>query len=143
MFVNGVGVVLCGSAEDYVGMSIAWLTKVEKDHVLISVPKGALGTEKLLEEGRFTLSLLAETQTEIARQFGGSKQKVVVEKDQTFLFSTDWGTPAVGECSGVFLCEVISSSELNDQVLVIAQLSGPVASTELSPLVFRKSDFFA
>ncbi|WP_205695410.1 flavin reductase, partial [Corallincola luteus] len=110
MFVNGVGVVLCGSAEDYVGMSIAWLTKVEKDHVLISVPKGALGTEKLLEEGRFTLSLLAETQTEIARQFGGSKQKVVVEKDQTFLFSTDWGTPAVGECSGVFLCEVISSS---------------------------------
>lgn len=55
MFVNGIAIVLSGSADSYAGMSIARLTKIDEQHVLLSVPKSAWATQRLLIERLFTV----------------------------------------------------------------------------------------
>ena len=47
MFTNGVGVVLVGTVDDPVGMSIAWLTQVEREHVVVSLPGESRGTDQV------------------------------------------------------------------------------------------------
>ncbi len=137
-----MGVVLCGTQEDFFGMSIAWLTKVEKEHVLVSLPRGALGTQKALVDKRFTLNLLAESQIEIARQFGGSKQKKLVDKSHAVIVNTEWGIPAIRDCCSTYLCKVASAQELNEQMLVIAKIFACIDKGKSTPLTYKQSDFF-
>lgn len=142
MFLNGVGVVFSGTLEDYVGMSIAWFTKVARDHVVLSLPARAQGTNRVVSERRFTLSLLSESQAEVARQFGGTGQASASSLDRPVLLETDGGTPAIYESCAVYLCDVVSAETLGDQVLVTARLIGPAYATAASPLVYREADYF-
>ena len=139
MFVNGVGVVLSGTLEDYAGMSIAWMTKVERDHVVLSLPKKAKGTQRVTSTGRFTLSLLSESQRDIARLFGGAGSHSV--PGPVDLVETDWGMPAIGSSCAVYLCDVVTTQALNDQVVVMVRMTGPVYETSASPLVYNEEDY--
>jgi len=41
VFLNGVNVVLCGNEVAFHGATIAWGTKVEKEHAMVSLPRSA------------------------------------------------------------------------------------------------------
>lgn len=142
MIVNGVTVVISGVDDDYIGMSIAWCTFVEKNHVVISLPKSASGTKRLLADEMFTLSALSDDQTEVARKYGGSNQKYRLGSEEKYLVSTQWGVPVVANCYAVMLCKIYHVLEVNEQVIVTAEVTDRNVNDERNLLIFEKSDFF-
>ena len=140
MFTNGVGVVLAGTLAEPVGMSIAWLTRVEREHVVLSLPEGARGTARILSDGRFTLSLLADSQEDVARWFGRS-ERTSARREPPALVETAWGVVAVEGSLAVYLCTVVGMQGLGGQTVVTARTEGPVQVEQGRPLVYRASDY--
>lgn len=139
MFTTGVGVVLAGTMSEPVGMSIAWLTRVEREHVVVSLPASARGTARVVADGRFTLSLLAASQEAVARWYGGSA--VASRGSAPALVETAWGVAAVGGSLAVYLCRVASVENVGEQRVVTARAEGPVLSAPGRPLVYRAEDY--
>ena len=75
LFLNGVSVVLSGDAETFRGASIAWATKVERDHAMVSLPGHAAVTECIRNAAEFTINVLAAEQSHIARQYGDHRKR--------------------------------------------------------------------
>ena len=48
MFLNGVSIVLCGDEHKIEGATIAWATKIEKKHLMLSLPSTANITKAVL-----------------------------------------------------------------------------------------------
>ena len=138
-FTSGVSVVMVGTSSAPVGMSIAWLTQVERDHVAVSLPRGARGTDRVISTDRFTLSLLSESQMDIARRYGGGRRKV--DGAQDHLIETDWDTPVVRAGCAAYLCRVVGAQTVREQVVVTARIVKTVYAAEASPLLYRPADY--
>jgi len=85
MFVNGISVVICGTKLEYQAATIAWSTKIEKNHIMVSLPFDASVTSSINTQRQFTVSVLGKNQTNIARQYGGRKQIRCVPIDTDFI----------------------------------------------------------
>ncbi|GAA5215191.1 hypothetical protein GCM10025776_10760 [Corallincola platygyrae] len=146
MFFNGVSVVCRGDVADSEGMSIAWFTQVETDHLVLSLPGNSDVTDRLLDDSRFTLSVLSECQVPVAKMFGGSQQKQLASdihwQEEEALEMTEWGIPAVKNACGVYLCEVVSEDRIEGQRIVIAKMLHREEVEGCIPLPYRKTDYF-
>ncbi len=71
MYTNGISIILTGSNDDYKGMAIAWVSQVEKAHLVIALPKGSEATDLLLKRKAFSVNELGVGQENLAREFGG------------------------------------------------------------------------
>ena len=142
MFLNSITIVLCGNADRTLGATIAWATKVERDHALVSLPKDAAVTGCIADSGTFTISVLASDQAHVARQYGGGRQSDPREPDPADLDVERWDMPAVKGARGQFLCEVRHTLTTREQVVVIAEIVDSVASDDRPPLTYRHGDYF-
>jgi flavin reductase (DIM6/NTAB) family NADH-FMN oxidoreductase RutF len=142
IFLNNVNVVLCGDAECFSGASIAWGTKVEKNHALVSLPRNAAVTKCISESSIFTISVLSSEQSNIARQYGGkmqSDQRPIETGDLVFI---PWAVPVVKNACAQLLCHVRHRIPVDEQVIVIAKIVESDASDRLKPLVYDHSHYF-
>lgn len=143
LFLNGVSVVLSGDADDFRGASIAWATKVERDHALVSLPNHAAVTRNIRDTGLFTISVLAADQSHIARQYGGTSQtdRQAIEPDD--LDFNRWHVPAVKHARAQLLCEQRHTLDVRDQVIVIAQISDFMFADDRGPLTYIHEQYFS
>jgi len=138
----GVNVVICGTKNDYQGMSIAWVSYVEKKHIVVSMPRSSSITERVLSEGKFSVCVLAEDQSNIARQYGGGAQIRKVVQDNDLVECGEWDIPMIKACCTKMLCEICIVKHINKQTIVIAEVVDKNEIDALVPLVYNHADYF-
>jgi len=143
VFVNSVNIVLCGNAERFQGASIAWGTKVEKDHAMVSLPKHAAVTEFIGRLGNFTINVLSSDQPNIARQYGGKSQSDPHDVNADDLDFSQWQVPVVRDACAQLLCEVRHTLIIKEQSMVIGEIMDTASSETLEPLVYDHSRYFS
>jgi flavin reductase (DIM6/NTAB) family NADH-FMN oxidoreductase RutF len=142
IFLNGVNVVLCGNGESFQGASIAWGTKVEKDHAMVSLPKHGAVTNCISHSGVFTISVLSSDQSNIARQYGGKMQSNPHDIESRDLNFTQWAVPVVQHACAQLLCHVRHRLPINEQVIFIGEIAEFKSSDNLAPLVYDHGHYF-
>ena len=143
MFVNGVTVVLCGNEQDFHGATIAWATKIEKGHVTVSLPSEAPVTKVILAKKAFSISVLSHSQSDIARQYGGSKQTQPLPQNLEDLNFGLWDVPVVRNCRAHLLCNTIQDIAVKEQTVFIASITESAFSESTAPLIYEHSAYFA
>lgn len=142
MFLNGVTIILCGDDRAFEGAAIAWATKVEKNHVMVSLPSKAPITSAILSNKVFSISVLGDGQWGVARQYGGSKQSKALPRDIHDLDFNLWDVPVVKNCRAHLLCNTIQNIHVNEQVVLIAEVSELEFFNEIPPLVYNHAEYF-
>jgi len=137
-----VNVVICGNKNDYEGMSIAWVSYVEKEHIVVSMPRQSSITERVLNEGKFSISVLAENQANIARQYGGGAQIQKIPQDNDLVECGEWGIPVIKACCSKMLCEICIAEHINKQTVAIAEVVDKHESDASVPLVYNHAEYF-
>ena len=143
MFTNGITVVLTGTETEFAGMTISWITMIETNHLVMSLPKNAKATTQLLENKKFSVSELSEGQENIAKQFGGKKCNMENLVDKTSIKYDEAGLPIIFNCCSNAICDVIFTHEVNQQTLVAGKITKVMANNELKPLIYNKSLYFS
>ncbi len=142
MFLNGVNVVLCGNEQDFKGATIAWSTMIEKDHAIASLPSEAAVTKAILFKMVFTINVLGQNQSNIARQYGGSKQTRPLSKNIHDLDFDLWGIPMVRNCRAQFLCNIVQHILVNEQTILIARITDYDFTESVAPLFYDHAAYF-
>jgi len=142
MFTNGVSIILTGTNDDYKGMAIAWVSQVEREHLIISIPKSAEATVLLLKREMFSVNELGLDQEDLALEFGGknciSKTTASVAKVK----STEHDLPIILNSCSSTICSVLNVVEINEQILITAKIISSQNNLDLQPLIFNKADYF-
>lgn len=141
MFLNSVSTVLVGSKSDFDGMSIAWMTQVEREHILFSGPSPAAATKRVIETGTFFVSMLADDQTEVARFFGGRNSKRSA-LDEVNLIEVDGHLCVEGVVQSL-RCSVVDVRNLGEQVLVTGKIADRVVLSDGLYLGYNRSDYWS
>ena len=142
MILNGITVVLCGKRGDVKGATIAWASKVEKDHVMVSLPVEAALTDYVISKKIFSLNVLGKDQSEIARQYGGSKQSTSLPRRGEDLDYGNWSTPVIRNCRANFLCSSIQEIPIKEQVVIIAEIVEYKFTDSIVPLTYDHGEYF-
>ena len=142
MFLNGVNVVLCGDAQDIEGAAIAWATKIEKDHAMVSLPSEAAVTKAILARKVFSINVLGQNQSDIARQYGGSKQTQPLPQDIRDLEFDLWDTPVIKNCRAHFLCTTTQEIPIKEQTILIATITEHSFTESIAPLIYDHGAYF-
>ena len=141
-FVNGVTVVLCAHSDELEGAAIAWATKVEKDHLMLSLPREAALTDALLARNVFTVSVLAYDQSAVARQYGGSKQRAPLPKSTEDLELDLWEVPVIKSSRAQYLCKLVHDLPVKEQIVVIASILETNGDESRKPLNYDRRSYF-
>lgn len=142
MFLNGITIVLSGNETDYEGATIAWATQIERQHVLVSLPVDAAVTARILQEKSFTISVLANHQADLARQYGGRKQSRPLPKNRNDIDFQQWSIPVVQDCRAQILCDVQQIQFINQQTVIIAAIQQSTTQDHLAPLHYDHQAYF-
>jgi len=142
MFTNGVSIILTGTNDDYKGMAIAWVSQVEKDHLIISIPKGAEATDLLLKRKIFSVNELGLGQENLAREFGGKNCEHKTTASLAKIKFTEHNLPIILNCCSSTICSALNIVEINQQVLITAKIICVHNNLDLQPLVFNKAVYF-
>lgn len=142
MFINGVCIILTGSNDAFKGMAIAWVSQVEKEHLVISIPKNAEATRLLRKRKMFSVNQLGVGQENLARQFGGENCELKPAHSQATIKSTEHNLPILLNCCLSTICSVINEIEINEQLVVTAKIVSKQNNLAMQPLVFNKADYF-
>ena len=121
------------------GFTAAWLVQVSFEPLLLalSVNPGNATYPLLSESGRFTVSVLAQGQEELARAFGTRSGR-----DQDKLAGVAWragegGAPILTDALAWFECEVVERRPAGDHALVVARvIGGDVVRPDAAPLTY-------
>jgi flavin reductase (DIM6/NTAB) family NADH-FMN oxidoreductase RutF len=108
------------------GFTAAWLMQVSFDPLLVAlgVNPGNASYPLLRESGRFSVSVLARGQLELARRFG-----TVSGRDEDKLAGVAWrpgpgGAPIIEDALAHLECEVTAEHPAGDHRLVVARVAG-------------------
>jgi len=142
MFVNGISVVICGSKSQYHASTIAWATKIEKNHLIVSLPVDAAVTGAIDLIKEFSVSVLAENQSNVARQYGGRKQIMTLPRNKDDIDYSFWNVPTVVNCRARALCKVMQQVKLLEQVVLIAEIKDSKVNEQVEPLVYDHAEYF-
>lgn len=141
MFLNSVSTILVGEKNDFAAMSIAWATQVEREHVLFSGPNHATAMKRVIADGVFFVSLLAEDQTEVARFFGGRNSKPSGLEEVNLV--EVGGHLCIEGAVQSLRCSVVESKSLGEQVLVTGKIEDQVVLSEKSYLGYNRPDYWS
>lgn len=154
MFINGVSVVVARVEGVPYGMSIAWATQVEAEHLIVSLPRDSASTEKVRAAGCFTVNILAASQRALALRFGsagdhdptGSKfmgSKSVGSKFEGVDYAVEGEAVVLAGCHRAIFCGLESTQEVGKQLVVVGLIRrSDLASGGGPPLIYKKSDYF-
>jgi len=142
MFTNGVSIILTGTSVDYKGMAIAWVSQVEKEHLILSIPKGTEATNLLIKRAMFSVNELGVGQEDLAREFGGKNCENKPASSHADITATKEDIPIILNSCSSTICRVLNHVEINEQVVVTALILKTQQNLNLQPLVFNKAVYF-
>ncbi len=142
MFINGVSVVAALVGGVPYGMSIAWATQIEEEHLIASLPRYSFATEKLLTAGCFTVNILADSQKELAVKFGSAKDFGCKFEGADYAIKGE--AVVIADCHKAIFCELESTKEIKKQFVIVGLVKSLASSSSsTSLLIYKKSDYFS
>ena len=142
MFTSGVCIILTGTNDDYKGMAIAWVSQVEKEHLIISIPKGAVATDLLLKRKMFSINELGLGQEDLAQEFGGKNFEHKPTTSLAKINSTEHNLPVILNCCSSTICSTLNVREINEQIVITAKIISSQNYLGLQLLIFDKAVYF-
>ena len=143
MLLNGVYIVTTTWEGKRSGLAVAWATQVEKHHLLLSIGKDSFTCEQILSSRVFALSQLHDAQSDLARTFG---LRSSADSDKFSGIDTEeWGTgaPILQDRFQAFECSVVSTQELEGQVLITGRvLRNEPPRADVEPLAYITADYY-
>lgn len=144
-FPTGVTVVTASTTEGPVGMTLQSFMSLSLDPplVLLAADRGSTTWPKVADEGRLAINVLAEHQSELARQFArsGTDKFAGVELEDT----TRSTHPLLKGALAWFDCEIVDIHEGGDHLIAICAITDFAvvgeADSRMNPLVFFRSGF--
>lgn len=140
-FATGVAVVTAIDSGEPVGLTIQSFCSLSLDPPLILLCPALTSTSwpRVEHAGRLCVNLLSEGQAALARQFarsGGDKYSGV-----TWTRSAETGSPLLEGALAWVDCEIEQSFEGGDHLIAICRVLDLAVRTDLSPLIFYRSNF--
>ncbi len=142
MFINGVTIVLSGAEGEVEGMAVSWVTQVESEYLIISVPKKAKATNSLLINKTFSVSILSQDQENIAKKYGGNKCKESSDSSNGAVKFLQNGMPVIANSCATIICQIFSTNEIAEQIMIVGKIEEVVAMPGCKPLIYDKSNYF-
>ena len=142
MLTHGVYVVCAEHGGHVGGLAVAWATQVAKDRFLICVGKQSATREWILASGAFGLSVLAQEQLDVARQFGTRSSRRVDKFEVVAYHTATTGSPLLDDCAAAFDCQVEAVYDLDDEKLIVGRIVHAEQVREAhEPLLYREEDY--
>jgi flavin reductase (DIM6/NTAB) family NADH-FMN oxidoreductase RutF len=143
LITSPVAVIGAARGEELGGMTAAWLTRVSYDPPLLMVAVGRdRHTHGMLEAAQeYTVSILAEDQTEVARLFGLHSRRERDKWDETEHVLMGNGIPALAHCSARLLCHITDRYPLGDHTGFVGEVIAAEVVAGAPPLPLRGSDY--
>ena len=122
-------------------MTAAWVTQISSKALLVAVGRSHYTADLINRTGHFSLSVLSQTQRDIARRCGTVSGRSADKLKGLPLVDSDDGDPLLADAVAQFSCKVICTEEVLDHVL----FCGEVTDAKLlggTPLQYHAAEFF-
>lgn len=144
-FTYGLYAVSTRTASDRGIFTANWLSQVsfEPPLVAVSIEHDSATLSLIRESGRFTISVLADGQRELAGALGRPKARAGDKFSALDLpvVETEAGDLALANALGYVVCAVRSETDAGDSVVIIAEVVDAQALAEGDPLTMRAAGF--
>lgn len=137
-FSYGVYIITAGNQQDYAGMTAVWVTQASKDPVSVAIGVTPTGktAELIAKHKKFTVNVLAKSQSQLAYQFGGATDEPKSKFNGIpFSFSPD-GLPVLTDAICWMECEVEHSIDLNTHQLIIGKVICGESISDAEPAIY-------
>lgn len=140
---NGVSVIGSVKGDQINAMTAAWVCRASIDPplVMVGIDFKRRSYPLIKQSGIFTISVLREGQTDVARHFGRTP-KFGLEKFEGYPYEIgDTGAPVLKECLAIMECRVVSSFVTGDHEWFVGEIVREEAKGPGDPLIYRHSDY--
>lgn len=140
---NGVSVIGCVKGDQINAMTAAWVCRASGDPpmAMVGISPKRRSYPMIAESGVFTISVLREGQTEVARHFGRTP-KFGVEKFEEYPYEIgDTGAPLLADCLAWIECRVTSSFVTGDHEWFVGEVLREEVRSQGEPLAYRRDDY--
>ncbi len=126
------------------GMTAAWVSQVSFDPVLVMVAVGKeRHTHKMIEKsGVFSISILDESQIDLAKHFGFKSGKDMDKFTDIPHEIHSTACPVLKDCLAYLDCKVASSYPAGDHTLFIGEVLSCDTKKEVKSLIYLAKDYF-
>jgi len=106
------------------GLTAAWVTRVSvaPPLMMVAIGHGRRTWDLLAQASEFTISVLRESQVEVARLFGLHSRREVDKWARCEHELLGTGTPALADCTARYLCRVVSRLTTGDHDCLVGKV---------------------
>jgi flavin reductase (DIM6/NTAB) family NADH-FMN oxidoreductase RutF len=140
---NGVSVVGSVKGDQINAMTAAWVCRASIDPpmAMVGISPKRRSYPMIKESGVFTISVLREGQTDVARHFGRTP-KFGADKFEDHSYQIGiTGAPLLDDCLAWIECRVVSSFVTGDHEWFVGEVLKEEVSGPGEPLIYRRSDY--
>ena len=143
--VNGVYILTVQQQGRVNGATVAWVTQVSHDPLLIMVSLAGVrfSHDMVKQSGYFGLSVLSQDQVALARDFGFKTGRDTNKFEGVGYSASDQGLPILDDACAYIECRLVSTFPAGDHTLLVGEVvEARTLKDDARPLVFRKEDYF-
>ena len=142
--VNGVYVLTAQHQGQLNGCTVAWVTPVSYDPLLIMVSLSSLrfSHDLVKKSGYFGLNALGREQVESARHFAFTTGRETDKLNGVSFTTSDHGLPVLDGARAYIECRLVDTYPAGDHSLFVGEVISAQTIHEDAPLVFQQEDYF-
>jgi flavin reductase (DIM6/NTAB) family NADH-FMN oxidoreductase RutF len=145
LIANGVFVIATEYQDQLRGFTATWVSQVSYDQpiVMISVAKEHETYPLIVGANMYAVNVLGSTQSDLARHFGHKKPRVDEVDLDYFCQEEGRPVPILKDALAVLICHVISSFDVKDHTLFVAEVVDADVCHDGVPLIFWSKNGYA
>ena len=143
--VNGVYVLTAQSQGQVNGCTVAWVTPVSYDPLLIMVSLSSLrfSHDMVKHSGYFGLNTLGRDQVELARHFAFTTGRETNKMEGIPFNTSDHGLPVLDDAKAFIECRLVDVYPAGDHSLFVGEVvSAKSMKDGAETLIFKQEDYF-
>ena len=143
--VTGVYVLTAHHRGQMNGSTVAWVTPVSYDPLLVMVSLASLRVSHDLvkQSGYFGINVLGADQKELAHHFGFKTARDQDKLEGISFSASDHGIPILNDAHAFIECRVVDVFPAGEHSMFVGEVvSAEILNEDQTPLVFKQEDFF-
>ncbi len=139
-FASGVTIVTVKTDNDFHAMTVSAFSTISMDPllVMVSISNKSKMHDILLNQKKFSISILEESQSAVSNHFAGQKQHDLLGQDfgKANMISIDENFNIINEAAGFFLCDLDEAYEKGDHTLFFGKVIKSQFVAVKKPLIY-------
>ncbi len=143
--VNGVYVLTAQHQGQLNGTTVAWVTPVSYDPllILVSLATVRVSHDLVKNSGYFGLNVLTTDQVELGKHFGFKTARDTDKLNGMEFITSDRGLPILDDVCAYIECRVVDTHRAGEHTLFVGEVvSASMKNEGAKPLVFKQGDFY-